>query len=181
MVVDHGASIFSVDASVLWLHKGSEMATCNHQVAEPFLYKRLFLISENEQSRDLVSAVILYNLAVLSHMRSLQGSSSYLLTSAIRLYLLALEMAKIFCHENGSKQTLLLSLAIANNLGEIYWEQACDLQEAEKCFTLARKVLKYLDAVEMGETDMVDDEEYAFFSLNVMVRGVGKVIAATAA
>ena len=99
---------------------------------------------------------------------------------AKRLYLLALDLVKKHSQEHGSKKALLLSMAIANNLGEIYLQQSHDAEEAKKCFNLLQEILKHLDVTET-DTKGASELEYGFFYLNVMVRGTGDIVTASAA
>ena len=111
-------------------------------------------------------------------------SSSKKFTGAISLYVLALDMVKRHSREYGSKKVLLLCLAIANNLGDLYWQQSYDLDEAKKCFALVREILKHkqgLGTEETSTTESFDDDEYSLFWLNAMVRETGGVVVATAA
>ena len=157
-------------------------------ISNQFLYQRAFFVSEDERSVNLKTAVVLYNLAFLNHMRGLEEpvASSKKFLGATSLYVLALDMVKQHAREYGSKRVLLLCLAIANNLGDLYWQQYCDLDEARKCFSLVREILKQTEGHLMtlagpSEEASFDEDEYSLFLLNAMVLATGEVAVATAA
>ena len=147
-----------------------------------FVFQKALLVSELECSLQLKSSVVLYNLALIHHMLGIHECASKKSTAAMRLYLLALDLVKKHSQEYGSKQTLLVSLAIANNLGDIYLQQFHDAEEAKKCFALVRETLKHLDHLETDTLGGSNELEYfIFFYLNAMVRGNGDIVTATAA
>lgn len=147
-----------------------------------FLFLSALTVSE-EAAIPLKSSVVLYNLALIHHMTGVRECASKKIIAARRLYLLALDLVKKHSESQGSKKALLLSLAIANNLGEIYMQQSHDVKEARKCFSLLHEILRHLDLNANGTDASLDpnESEYSFFYLNAMVRGTGDFVVATAA
>ena len=156
-----------------------------------FLYQRVFVVSEEESSVNLKAAVVLYNLAFLNHLRGLEvpassPKSTRMLVGAARLYALALDMIKKHCWEYGSRKALLPCLAIGNNLGDLYWQHLCDLDEARKCFSLVQAILRHTEGhfevlVDSSLEENFDEDEYSLFLLNAVVRATGQIVVATAA
>lgn len=175
-------SVHSVDV------KTQTQSSVENDIPYQFLYQRAFLVSEDERSVNLKAAVVFYNLAFLNHMRGHEEptTSSKKFAGATSLYVLALDMVKRHSREYGSKRALRLCLAIANNLGDLYWQQYCDLDEARKCFSLVREILKQAEGHFMTQTGPsveanFDEDEYSLFLLNAMIRATGEVSVATAA
>lgn len=160
--------------------RSRRITTVQHpnQKSRHFLFNGALLISDAIPVH-LKTSAILYNLALAHHLVGGGESASQKIMSAKRLYLLALDLVKKHSEDEGSKQAVLLSLAIANNLAEVYLEQSHDLAEAKKCFSLSHKILTYVGSLTNGRDPA--DAEYNFFFLNSMVRGVGALVATPAA
>ena len=158
----------------------ARISTVHHpnQSSCHFLFEGALLISD-EIPPHLKSSVVLYNLALAHHLIGVKESASRKMMSAKRLYILALDLVKKHSQHDGSKDALLVSLAIANNLGEIHLQQSHALEEAKKCFSFAHKILTHLGSPSNAR-DPADDE-FSFFYLNSMVRSIGAIVATPAA
>lgn len=170
--IDRAAPIQSVEVT---------LRSQSNQSWRSFLFERALLISD-ESSLELKSSAVLYNLALIYHLVGVSESASQKIMTAKRLYLLSLDLVKKHSQEHGSTQALLVSLAIANNLGEMYMQQSHDQEEAKKCFSLAYEILRHLDWVESATGILeTNEDEYGFFYLNAMVRSTGDIVVASAA
>ena len=145
----------------------------SNQTSRYFLFEKALIIPDST-TMQLESSAVLYNLALICHLIGLKESASKKIVAAKRLYLLALDAAT-----RSEESALLVSLAIANNLGEIHLQQANDLEEARKCFSLVRNILCNFGSFELEDADM--EADYNFFYLNAMVRITGSSVATPAA
>ena len=159
------------------------MKTVNHSNHNSccFLFQRALVVAD-ETPVQLRSAAVLYNLALSQHLVGVLEGATRKVVAAKRLYLLALDLVKRHSQENGSRQALLVSLCIANNLGETYLQELQDHKEANKCFSFAREILARVSASEsFASAGDEAEDEYGFFYLNAMVRSTGSTIATPAA
>ncbi|CAB9500268.1 expressed unknown protein [Seminavis robusta] len=133
-------------------------------------------------SPDLVGAINLYHLALLNHAQGIQnGNSTGKLSYAKKLYHHALEFVKKHSQVFGSRRALLVSLAIANNLGELFWQELQDVVEAKKCYSLVRETLRYMEHLRSFQSERCSEMEYSFFATNTMIRMGTDMQTATAA
>ena len=101
-------------------------------------YEKALILSADEQSRETVSAVVLYNMALINHNRGIQRGRASLLKKALRLYRMSLEI--LFKSDFHSQDVNLLLLALFNNAAQIY-AQRYDLAEMGYCLRCMREVL----------------------------------------
>jgi hypothetical protein len=159
-------SIFSVP---LWTE---ESFTRRQDEISIFMYAQAFLLAHTDHSDELLIGVVLYNMALVNHARSIEKDSSSHLTVALKYYGMA---AAITQSRNGgvNASDYWLLLALYNNMAQIYLSQVC----SEKLCLCLGSIRTFLDAERSEE--VVDLDDYSFFLTNAMLQL--KVVAAPAA
>jgi tetratricopeptide (TPR) repeat protein len=159
-------SIFSVP---LWTE---ESFTRRQDETSIFMYAQAFLLAHTDHSDELLIGVVLYNMALVNHARSIEKDSSSHLTVALKYYGMA---AAITQSRNGgvNASDYWLLLALYNNMAQIYLSQVC----SEKLCLCLGSIRTFLDAERSEE--VVDLDDYSFFLTNAMLQL--KVVAAPAA
>jgi len=123
------------------------------------IFDRVFSMSQEPASQDLVAAVVLFNIAVVRHTTGIQLGRSRLLGKAKSVYVMALNLLQGQAGK-GNVPTVLL-LAILNNLAEL----------ASHCHAIdeVRAYLECLRAILAEVTDL-DEYTYTWFCRNAMLQ-----------
>jgi hypothetical protein len=148
--------------------------------SEAFLYKKAFFIVANDESATMnedsdnnvspscviQSATLLFNLGLIYHMKARRGGTD-IIEKSIVMYKMALGMVKDVlnsssCHEVDAR----LTLAIINNLGEIYFVQG-QHEVAKSCFDNLSVVLSRMCA--SGMNRLLDENDWSGFVMNSMM------------
>jgi len=158
----------------------------SNKVSFQFLYQRAFLVSEEEPSRNLKTAVVLYNLALMNHLIGLETEVSKRFVGASNLYSCALDIIKTHCRTFGSQRALLVIMGIANNHGILNWQQSSNLDEARKCFALVQDISLHAGTFLVSEQPfaaaIIDEDQYSLFLMNAIILGTkGSIASASAA
>jgi tetratricopeptide (TPR) repeat protein len=131
------------------------------------LYDRALLVDpssdcNNEASDAAVSAVILFNMALLHHFRGLAGGQTEFLDRASRLYRIALDILQ----KHNDDSNILLVLALYNNLAHIdsHLFRAEDMKHS---LGQMRDILSTDDRDD--ECMPFDEDDYLIFSMNAML------------
>lgn len=115
----------------------------------------------DERSMDKKSAVLLYNLALVSHWQAVQLGISNALSKALRVYSMAMQIIT----KADVPDVETLSLAIWNNMGHIH-TQFFQLNEASICFSRLRLLLQNSDDIRQR----VSESDFDFFLLSAISR-----------
>jgi hypothetical protein len=142
------------------------------------MYRQAFLAQVDALSGDddsALSAVVLFNMALLHHMQGLADGTSEALERANRLYSMAVDIVRVF---DSPKGTRLLLLALHNNLAHISsllfrTNEMIDHLEQMRCILSTDGLL--------GEEKYMNIDDYAIFSLNTMFGSRDDFKVATAA
>jgi tetratricopeptide (TPR) repeat protein len=129
------------------------------QYDTPFVFRRPLVIpTENNQVTHFkhhvkMSFVLLYNLALTHHLSALQGEKSQKrLRKALALY----ELAYTIQMNENIQLTILQTMAIVNNLGQIHAAMDND-EKAEQCFQHLLSTLMFVnDACDHDAADQID-------------------------
>lgn len=136
-------------------------------------YDKALIISEDEQNRETISAVVLYNMALINHNRGIQSGRTSLLKKALRLYRMSLEIL-LKADFHSQLDVNLLLLALFNNTAQIY-SQRYDLDQMRHCLGCMREVL----ATEPEEA--ANEEHLSTFFMNTMFYPGEEITSAPAA
>jgi hypothetical protein len=142
------------------------------------MYKQAFLVQVDALSSDddsALSAVVLFNMALLHHVQCLTDGTSEALERANRLYSMAVDIVLVF---DSPKGTCLLLLALYNNLAHIS-SLLFRTDEMIDHLEQMRRILATDGLLE--EEKHVNIDDYAIFSLNTMFGSRDDFKVATAA
>jgi hypothetical protein len=147
-------SVFSVPV------RTSTCAQCDHSLV--LNYSCALAIFDDVQDKELLIAVVLYNMALVHHCRAIERGISSLITTALNLYKIAasfIENARDIDSSNG-----LLLLALYNNMAQIHASQF-SLEETRVCIDRVRMLLSAVSA-----ESFIEEEDYHFFFVNTMLQ-----------
>lgn len=115
------------------------------------IYDQALLVSLEEQDGEVITSVILYNMALVNHNRGIHRGRTSFLSKALRLYKMSLDiLLKSDCRSHSID---ILLLALFNNAAQIY-SQLFDLEEMRQCLDCMREVLAS-DPQESSESDQL--------------------------
>jgi hypothetical protein len=126
------------------------------------LYNRAIVISPSEQDKELLTGVVLYNMALVNHCRAIERCSSRILTAALNIYEMAAASMQDSMHESGIGD--LLKLAVYNNMAQIH-SIRFSFEDMFECLNKTRTFL----ATPTDES-LVDDDDNNFFFMNTMLQ-----------
>jgi tetratricopeptide (TPR) repeat protein len=142
------------------------------------IYDRALTVSNSCQDDEVISATVLYNMALLHHLRGLDQGKSVSLDKALHLYQAALAILArcdllestssiITCHHSIN----LLHLALLNNSAQIYL-QLFQRQDLDESISYMRYILD--DTINSSpccreENEEDDGDFYSFFVMSVMI------------
>jgi hypothetical protein len=134
------------------------------------LYNRALVVSYTAE-REEIAAVVLFNLALIHHIRGITLRRPDHIEKALKIYELAI---KILQRHDGSMEELLIDellvLAIFFNLGHAQTQLFCNA-EAVSSFDFLRHVLRKYDNTNAGNhgTYALQDDDLYFFFLNAVI------------
>jgi hypothetical protein len=123
------------------------------------LYDRAIIVFPDEQDKELLTGVALYNMALANHCRAIERGNSNLLTVALKIYEMAVDIIKYSKIQSGNAD--LLQLALYNNMAQIH----CISFSTEEMITCLGETRTFLAAA-TDESLLYDD--YNFFFMNTM-------------
>jgi hypothetical protein len=125
------------------------------------LYSRAIIVFPDEQDKELLTGVALYNMALANHCRAIERGTSNLLTVALKIYEMAADIIKDSKIQCGTGD--LLQLALFNNMAQIH----CISFSTEEMFTCLGKTRAILAA---ATDESLLDDDYNFFFMNTMLQ-----------
>jgi hypothetical protein len=140
-----------------------------------FMYGRAFVLAPTKHSKDILTGVVLFNMALVMHALAIERGTITLLLTALKLYGKAAAVIQNYNAANACDHCWIL-LALYNNMAQIYLSRyRSRSQELCTC-------LNNIDALLASESiaNIVDDDDYYFFFTNAMLYKV-KFVAAPAA
>jgi hypothetical protein len=124
-------------------------------------YSRALAIAEGVQDKELLTSVVLYNMALVNHCRAIELGISSLLSIALNLYKIAALLLERSRDIDASNE--LVFLALYNNMAHIHAYQWSS-QEVRLCIDNIRMLLSTVSA-----ESFIDQEDFHLFSLNTML------------
>jgi hypothetical protein len=124
-------------------------------------YSRALAIAEGVQDKELLTSVVLYNMALVNHCRAIELGISSLLSIALNLYKIASSVLERSRDIDASNE--LVFLALYNNMAHIHAYQWSS-QEVRLCIDNIRMLLSTVSA-----ESFIDQEDFHLFSLNTML------------
>jgi hypothetical protein len=142
------------------------------------MYRQAFLVQVDALSSDddsALSAVVLFNMALLHHTQGLTDGKSEALERANRLYSMAVDIVLVF---ESPKGTCLLLLALYNNLAHL----SSLLFRTDEMIDRLEQMRRILSTDGLlSEEKHMNIDDYAIFSLNTMFGSRDDFKVATAA
>jgi hypothetical protein len=125
-------------------------------------YSRALTVCEDVEDKDLLTGVVLYNMALVNHCRAIQLGISSLLSIALNLYKIAATVLERNTGDVDASNELVL-LALYNNMAQIH---ACQWssQDVRVCIDKIRMLLSTVSA-----ESFIDEEDFHFFSVNTLL------------
>jgi hypothetical protein len=139
-----------------------------------FMYGRALVLAHTKHSKDILTGVVLFNMALVNHARAIERGTSSLVSTALKFYGMAAAVIQKYNAANACDHWILL--ALYNNMAQIYLSQSRSRSQ-ELCTCLSN--IKLLLASE-SIANVVGDEDYYFFFMNSMLHR-GEFVAAPAA
>jgi hypothetical protein len=127
-------------------------------------YNRAIIISPSEQDKELLTGVVLYNMALVNHCRAIKRNTSRLLTAALNIYEMAAASMQNSKDQSGTGD--LLQMAIYNNLAQIHSIRF----STEDMFECLSNTRTFLAATTDERENLVDDDDSNFFFMNTMLK-----------
>ena len=135
------------------------------------LFNRALLVDDSIAVDEEISVVLLYNLALIHHIKGLYLRRPDIVDKAVNLYELAVSILqksdKATNSSTKGEVDELLVLALLYNLGQASAHQM-KFDKAVCCFAFLRSILKDDDDEEDAFSSL-DDSDYSFFFFNVMI------------
>jgi len=126
------------------------------------LYDRPFLLNGSEGfPRELVCCTLLFNLALTNHLRGMEEQNIRFIKSALRLYEIGAEV--LLQSDEWSKGAHLLLLTCYNNIAHGY-ASLCIVDDYTNEIQHA-----LVETLHHHWTSFIDEDDYAFFYLNILV------------
>lgn len=143
---------------------GSASMRKQHGASFLEFYDRGLLVDTTARCEDetLLSAVILFNMALLHHARGLEVGKSEFLERASCLYHIAVGIIQ---QQDVNATTDLILLALLNNMAHVD-SYLCRLDDMKDSLEQMREILstEFIDC----DADPINEDDYIIFSLNVM-------------
>lgn len=130
-------------------------------------------------SRSRIQATVLYNLGVLCHMEAVCcGSSAIAYSHALQFYAAAYEVLETTARTYGFPQndTLLLILALFNNMGHIHSGFMMDSDKTRQCVSWMQSAFATSQSQQV-----LTPEDYSFFSQYISVSASEQLLISPAA
>jgi hypothetical protein len=124
-------------------------------------YSRALTVFDDVQDKDLLTGVVLYNMALVNHCRAIEFGISSLLSIALNLYKIAASVLERFSDVDASNELVLL--ALYNNMAQIHAYQWSS-NEVGVCIDKIRMLLSTISS-----ESFIDQEDFHFFSVNALL------------
>jgi hypothetical protein len=124
-------------------------------------YSRCLTIVDDVEDKELLTSVILYNMALVNHCRAIELGISSLLSISLKLYKMAASVLESTRDVDASNELVLL--AIYNNMAQIHAYQWSS-QDLRECIDKIRMLLSTVSA-----ESFISQEDFHFFSANTML------------
>jgi hypothetical protein len=154
----------------LWTEESFEQ---KHDKNLIFVYAQAIVLAQGEHRREMVIAVVLYNIALANHAWAIESDTSSLLAVALKFYSMSVAIIQGQNGDDANASSYWLLLALNNNMAQIYLSRAC----SEKLRGCLGNIQALLSADRVGQ--IIDSDDYAFFLTNSMLQL--SVVAAPAA
>jgi hypothetical protein len=128
-----------------------------------FMYAQALVLDPVDHCKEVLVAVVLYNMALASHVRAIDRDKSSDLKVALNFYGMAVTIIQGQDGVNVNASTYWLLLALYNNMAQIYLSQNCS-EKLRRCLGNIQTVLA---ADRIGQ--VIDFEDYGFFLTNAML------------
>jgi hypothetical protein len=125
-------------------------------------YSRALAIVDGVEDKDLLTGVVLYNMALLKHCRAIELGISSLLSNSLNLYKMAAAVLERSSDVDTSNELVLL--ALYNNMAQIHAHQWSS-PEVRVCVDNIRMLLSTVSA----ENSFIGQEDFHFFCVNTML------------
>jgi hypothetical protein len=135
-------------------------------------YSRCLTIVDGVEDKELLTSVILYNMALVNHCRAIELGISRLLSIALNLYKMAASI--LVSSSDIDAHNELVLLALYNNMAHIHAFQWSS-KEVRECIDNIRIILSTLSA-----ESFIDQADFHFFSVNTMLHVEGINVAPAA-
>jgi hypothetical protein len=126
------------------------------------LYNRAIIVVPSEQDKELLTGVVLYNMALVNHSRAIERGTSSLLTVALKIYQMAASIMEDSEDQSGTGD--LLQLAVYNNMAQIH-SIRFSTEDMFECLNKTRTSL-----ATAADESFVDEDDYNFFFMNTMLQ-----------
>lgn len=147
-------SVFSVPVDP----KTTSQCPTTEDDALVFMYTGALVLYPDVDDRELITGVVLYNMALVNHRRALKKGTTSLLAIALKLYGMA---ASLMADRNNSDEIEgLLLLAVYNNMAQIH-STSCSSLEMSHCLDKIRCLL-----ADISDDSLIDEDDYTFFFMN---------------
>jgi hypothetical protein len=124
-------------------------------------YNKSLMVLHSLNDLDVLTSVVLYNIAIVKHGRAMERGSSTLLTEALRFYKMATHVIKSKQDiDRASDYVLLVSY---HNMAHIYSSRFCPA-EMSGCFDAARFLL-----AQESTQQFLDEDDMEFFAMGVLL------------
>jgi hypothetical protein len=124
-------------------------------------YSRCLTLVDDVEDKELLTSVVLYNMALVNHCRAIELGISSLLSISLNLYKMAASVLESTRDVDASNELVLL--AIYNNMAQIHASQWSS-QEVRECVDKIRMLLSTLSV-----ESFIDQADFHFFSVNTML------------
>jgi hypothetical protein len=141
-----------------------ESVARKHDKSLIFVYAQALMLADIEHRREVLIGVVLYNMALANHARAIETKKSALLAVALKFYGMAVAIVQGQYDDDVKSSSHWLLLALYNNMAQIHLTYASS-EKLRKCLWNIDTLLA-ADRIEQ----VVDDDDYAFFSTNAMLQ-----------
>ena len=141
------------------------------------VFRRSILLPEDEENLSVLTAVVLFNLALCEHVMGLLNGITRHLHAALKMYRLSYQIIQ----DNRDSVSFcdLLVLAVINNIAECA-SQNMEAMMAKQWFDFLGRILG-VDRPEIQNMTTLGEKDYSFFFTNAVVQHGSVLLSAPAA
>lgn len=158
----HHAVVFSSPVVAVSSNDSSLILNFNHAL----------ILTPEARDHDLLSAVVVYNMAFINHSRAMERGISSLMTDALQLYEIATSV--IISKPDIEESCHFVLLALYNNMAQIH---SAFFRSAEMCECIEASRIILMSASPLS---FPNEADLYFFSLNAMLQVEGISLAPAA-
>jgi hypothetical protein len=125
-----------------------------------FLYAQGLVLARVDHCKEMLIAVVFYNMALVNHVRAIERD----LTVALKFYNMAVDIIQRQNDVDANASTDWLLLALYTNMAQIYLSHACP----EKLCRCLGNIQALLEADKIRQ--VIDGEDYVFFLTNALLQ-----------